>query len=100
MESIVAHPNTGRPFDFRRRWTAGLIGVCPPKAKVTRSNRVGCATSVQNWCVCTENSNPDVMMVKPTEDRVGTNDSDLLNRTKTRRILVQRPMRSDGVVAE
>src|SRR3982074_308213 len=38
------------------------------------------------------------MMVKPTEDRVGTNDSDLLNRTKNRRILVQRPMRSDGVV--
>ena len=37
-------------------------------------------------------------MVKPAEDRVSTNDSDLLNRTKTRRILVQRPMRSDGVV--
>jgi hypothetical protein len=51
-----------------------------------------------HWRVRTENSNPDVMMVKPTEDRVGTNDSDLLNRTKTRRILVQRPMRSDGVV--
>ena len=26
------------------RWWA-----CPPKAKVTRSNRVGCAISVQNW---------------------------------------------------
>jgi len=48
--------------------------------------------------VCTENSNPDVMMVKPAEDRVRTNDSDLLDRTKNRRILVQRPMRSDGVV--
>ena len=30
-----------QPFDFRRRWTAGLIDVCPPKAKITRSNRVG-----------------------------------------------------------
>jgi len=48
--------------------------------------------------VCTENSSPDVMMVKPAEDRVRTNDSDPLNRTKNRRILVQRPMRSDGVV--
>jgi hypothetical protein len=35
--------------------------------------------------VCTENSNPDVMMVKPAEDRVRTNDSDLLDRTKNRR---------------
>jgi hypothetical protein len=48
--------------------------------------------------VCTENLNPDVMMVKPAEDRMRTNDSDLLNRTRSRRILVQRPMRSDGVV--
>jgi hypothetical protein len=48
--------------------------------------------------VCTENSNPDVMTVKPAEDRVRTNDSDPLNRTKNRCILVQRPMRSDGVV--
>jgi len=31
-------------FNFRRRRTAGLVGVCPPKAKVTRSNRVGCAS--------------------------------------------------------
>src|SRR5258708_16728536 len=22
-----------RPFNFRRRWTAGLVGVCSPKAK-------------------------------------------------------------------
>jgi hypothetical protein len=43
MESIVAHPNTGQPFNFRRRWTAGFVGVCSPKAKVTRSNPVGCA---------------------------------------------------------
>src|SRR3982074_742973 len=38
------------------------------------------------------------MMVKPTEDRVGTNDSDLLNRTKNRRILVQRPRGPSSVV--
>src|SRR5258708_39510364 len=44
MESIEAHPNTGQPYNFRRRWTAGLVGDCPPKAKVTRSNRVGRAS--------------------------------------------------------
>src|ERR1019366_7555882 len=48
--------------------------------------------------VCTENLNSDVVMVKPAEDRVGTNDSGLMNRTRNRRILVRRPMRSDGVV--
>jgi hypothetical protein len=46
--------------------------------------------------VCTENSNPDVVMMKPAEDRVRTNDSGRLNRTRNRRILVQQPMRSDG----
>lgn len=35
--------------------------------------------------VCTENSTPD-MMVKRAEDRVRANDSDLLDRTKNRRI--------------
>src|SRR6266571_2478318 len=45
MESIEAHPNTGQPFNFHRRWTAGLVGDCPPKAKVTRSNRVGAPAS-------------------------------------------------------
>src|ERR1019366_1715845 len=48
--------------------------------------------------VCTENSNSDVVMVKPAEDGLRTNDSGLMNRTRNRRILVQRPMRSDGVV--
>jgi hypothetical protein len=36
MESIAAHPNTSQPNNFRRRWTAGLISVCPPKADVKR----------------------------------------------------------------
>jgi hypothetical protein len=48
--------------------------------------------------VCTENLDSDVVMVKPAEDRVRTNASGLMNRTRNRRILVQRPMRSDGVV--
>jgi len=48
--------------------------------------------------VCTKNSSPVVMMVKPAEDRVRTNDSGLLNRTKIGASFVQRPMRSDGVV--
>jgi hypothetical protein len=52
----------------------------------------------ENAVVCTENSKPDVMMVKSAEDRVRTKDSDPLNRTTNRRILVQGPMRSDGVV--
>ena len=34
-------PNTSI---FHRRRTAGSIGVCPPKAKATRSNRVGSAS--------------------------------------------------------
>jgi hypothetical protein len=38
------------------------------------------------------------MMVKPAEDQVRRDGSDLLDRTKNRRIPVQRPMRSDGVV--
>ncbi len=36
--------STGPPFDFRPVLDSGVVGVCPPKAKVTRSNRVGCAT--------------------------------------------------------
>ena len=34
-------PNTSI---FHRRWTAGSISVCPPKAKATRSNHVGSAS--------------------------------------------------------
>ena len=44
MESIVAHPSTGPTLNFRQRWTAGLVRVCPPNANVTRSNRVGRAS--------------------------------------------------------
>ena len=32
----IGSSKCGQPFNFRRRWTAGLAGVCPPKAKVTR----------------------------------------------------------------
>jgi hypothetical protein len=33
---------------------------CPPKAKVTRSNRVGCATSLNNLALVLRHSNSGV----------------------------------------
>ena len=48
--------------------------------------------------VCTENINSDVVMMKSAEDGERFDASGPLNRTRNRRILVQRPMRSDGVV--
>src|SRR5216684_434079 len=41
-----------QPFNFGRGWTAGLVGVCPPKVEVTRSNRVGRATADENGHYC------------------------------------------------
>ena len=83
----------------RKSGDAITTSVLPPTAGIPES---GCdvrkVPDSDIPAVCTENSNPDVMMVKAAEDRVRTNDSGLLNRTKNRRILVQRPMRSDGVV--
>jgi len=63
MKSIVAHPSTGPPFNFRRRRTAGLVGVCPPKAKVTRSNRVGCARFFQRD-MCARTKTPALLNVR------------------------------------
>jgi hypothetical protein len=51
-EWVETHPNTDQPFNFRRRWTAGLVGVCSPKAKVTRSNRIGRATPIELLALC------------------------------------------------
>ena len=48
--------------------------------------------------VCTENLNPNVMMMEPTQDRARTDGADALNWAPERRIFVQRPMRSDFVV--
>jgi CPA1 family monovalent cation:H+ antiporter len=39
--------------------------------------------------VCTENSNPDVVMVKSAQNGVRTYEAGSLNRTRDRRILVQ-----------
>jgi hypothetical protein len=60
MKFIVAHPSAGPTLQFPSAVTVRLIGVCPPKAKVTRSNRVGCATSVQNWA----RQNPPFLRLK------------------------------------
>jgi hypothetical protein len=49
--------------------------------------------------VCAEKSNPDAMMVKPAKDGAWTNDSGALYRARDWPVLVQRPMRSDAVVA-
>ena len=47
--------------------------------------------------VCTENLNPEVVM-ESAEDGARLYAPCLLNRANNRRVLVQRPMRSDGVV--
>jgi hypothetical protein len=39
--------------------------------------------------VCTENLDPGVVMMKPAEYRVRTDDSNALNRARDRRILIQ-----------
>ena len=39
--------------------------------------------------VCTENLNPDVVVMKSAKDRVWTNDSDPLNGARDRRIFIQ-----------
>src|SRR5882672_1607760 len=48
--------------------------------------------------VCTENLNPNVVVMKSAQDGVRTYDAGSLDRTRDRRILVQRPMRSNAVV--
>ena len=48
--------------------------------------------------VCTENLNPNVLMMKSAQDSVRTYDAGSLNRPRNRRIFVQRSMRSDAVV--
>ena len=48
--------------------------------------------------VCTENLNPEVMVMESAEDGARLYASGPLNRVNKRRVLVQRPMRSDGVV--
>ena len=48
--------------------------------------------------MCTENLNPDIMVMKSAEDWAWANDSGSLNRARDRHIFSQRPVRSDGVV--
>ena len=42
--------------------------------------------------------NPNVLMMKPAQDGVRNYGGGSLNRTRDRRVFIQRPMRSDGVV--
>ena len=48
--------------------------------------------------MCTENLNPGIVVMESAEDGGRFDASGPLNRARNRRILVQRPMRSDGVV--
>src|ERR1700730_9438073 len=48
--------------------------------------------------VCTENLNPNVVVMRSAQDGVRTYDAGSLDQTRDRRILVQRPMRSNAVV--
>jgi len=48
--------------------------------------------------VCTENLNPDVVVMKSAKNGVPFDASGPLNQTNGRRILVQRSVRSDAVV--
>jgi hypothetical protein len=48
--------------------------------------------------VCTENLNPDIVVMESAEDGERFDASGPLNRTSNGRIFVQRPMRSDVVV--
>src|SRR5271163_3383474 len=48
--------------------------------------------------VCTENLNRNVLVMKSAQDGVRTYDAGSLDQTRDRRILVQRPMRSNSVV--
>ena len=48
--------------------------------------------------MCTENSNPNVVVMKSAKDGVRFDASGRLNRARDRRILIQRPVRSDVVI--
>jgi hypothetical protein len=48
--------------------------------------------------VCTENLSSGVVVVKSAQDGVRIYGAGSLNRTRDRRILLQRPMRSNSVV--
>jgi hypothetical protein len=48
--------------------------------------------------VCTENLNPDIVVMKSTQNRERFEGSGSLKRARDRRILVQRPMGSDAIV--
>ena len=48
--------------------------------------------------MCTENLNPNILVMKAAKDRARTDDSSSLNRARERRIFVQCTMRSDFIV--
>jgi hypothetical protein len=58
------------------------------KVKFEKCRNAGFAFTAAGL-VCTENLNPDVMVMKSTKDRVGFDASSQLNRTRDRRIFLQ-----------
>jgi hypothetical protein len=60
-------------------------------------DRTGAANAAR-WTVCTENLNPDIVVMKSAQNQERFEGSGSLNRSRDRRILFQRPMGSDGRV--
>src|SRR5450759_2935818 len=72
-----------------------VYGSPPPRRAFRRSY---CHIAATDALVCTENLNPGIVVMESAEDGERFDASGPLNRARNRRILVQRPMRSDGVV--
>ena len=51
--------------------------------------RSASSPAVAPTLVCTENLNPDVMVMEPAKDGVGIDDAGPLNRARDRRIFIQ-----------
>src|ERR1700692_2283888 len=71
------------------------LGMPPVHGPKLRNEK---GTNKRHSPVCTENLNPNVVVMKSAQDGVRTYDAGSLDRTRDRRILVQRPMRSNAVV--
>ena len=91
-----AQPSEGKNWDLRV--AAGRGGARPEMRNCRRGLPSPQRIIWLRPLVCTKNSNPDVMMVKPVEDGERFNASRPLDRAEDRRILVKGSLSSDAVV--
>ena len=77
---------------FQHRSLAGSRAEIIGPRSVERKGGLDLQLLEQNAPVCTENSDSDVLVVQPTEERTRRNASGPLNRSGYRRILVQGTM--------